>query len=833
MTVENGWTLAIDFGTTATAAAVGWASTEGAPTGALKVRALEFPDTTMPSSVYADGRDLLAGRLADNMAAEDWGAYERAPKDRVDERTIRLGNEDFTPVQLIAAVITPVIVEAVEQHDNTHPDRLIMTHPVDWQKARQRLLTDAVAVAWSELGGKFLPEPELMSEPVAAAHWFASKNPSEPGDFLAVYDLGGGTFDTTVLRATEGGGFDEVSSGGIDTIGGLEFDRELFFFLGERHIATADSGLWAALADPKTDDPAVQSQRWRLQTQITYMRERLSTKPEITSKLPGVSGPVTIRQDDFQSLIVGHVDDTIAELSESIARAKLQPEAIKTIYRIGGAARTPLVKHKLDELRRPVRVEDHPKLVVALGAAMTPTKAAEHPERGFEVPKTPGRNGDNAAHLACRRAAAASATNDLTSAVILYQQAIDLADPQWSAEAARSLAALPSNAKLTARCAVAETLALFGDHLNACVELADIVSGSVAEFGLEHTFTLSCRRRLAMYRMLTGETARAAKDFAEIATIARQHSDPWARIDDFYQIRCTKNAPVDDEHLLRLSEAAQQTESEHFKRYGPDDERTTRAHLAAAEIFELRQSYVSAAGCYEAVLNTYSARLGPGHIETLMMQLWMAVSQRDARKDPSAAGRRLGSAVSGLVNARGADDLNTVYARIQLAASDGREHGAPCDAPEWPTILEELRATRGSDHPATLYALHTHAVSLLDANRRDEAIDELQVVVRGRTATLGERNACTLESRWRLAVAVGQSGDAARAAVELKRTAADLRGRPVMVPRRNNGFKSSYVAQDLDAWWKKSTLAARLRYIKQHGTRTPGASALSEALAHF
>ena len=60
------------------------------------------------------------------------------------------------------------------------------------------------------------------------AHWFARRNPPRPGDRAAVYDLGGGTFDTTLLRAQPDGGFEEVASAGIDPLGGFDFDQALF-----------------------------------------------------------------------------------------------------------------------------------------------------------------------------------------------------------------------------------------------------------------------------------------------------------------------------------------------------------------------------------------------------------------------------------------------------------------------------------------------------------------------------------------------------------------------------------------------------------------------------
>jgi molecular chaperone DnaK (HSP70) len=244
------WLVSLDFGTTATAAAV--CSGGGEP------RALTLADgsSTVPSSVFceSDGR-LLVGVEADNEAELRLDAYEPTPKRRTADDRVRLGEHEFSPAELIGAVMAPVLAEAVRQHNDTVPAKVVLTHPVSWRAQRRAVMAEALSVAQTQLGVSGFAEPVFVAEPVAAARWYTHTDPAVVGSYFAVYDLGGGTFDTTVLRAAGAGQFDVVASGGIDPLGGFDFDVALFTYLGQRYVAAADPELWAALSRPGQADP--------------------------------------------------------------------------------------------------------------------------------------------------------------------------------------------------------------------------------------------------------------------------------------------------------------------------------------------------------------------------------------------------------------------------------------------------------------------------------------------------------------------------------------------------------------------------------------------------
>lgn len=372
------WVLAVDFGTTATAAAV------CGPDGSISGLVLADGSATMPSSVFAGPAGLLVGRRADRAAADEPDRYEPTPKRCVGRRSVLLGDKEFRPANLIAAVYAAIIGEAVRQHDNTPPSKLVLTHPVAWTDARLAVLSDAAEIAGTEMRIA-LPEPIFIPEPVAAAAHYASPRSGDdaanvrdaPGgeEFLVVYDLGGGTFDATVLRK-EGSDFEVLASGGIDPLGGFDLDSHLLNYLGTRYCRPVAPDLWQTYAAPDPSDQVAGARRRALEVTTRQLREDLSAQNQQTIRMPGLPDEVLVTRPELETVIRDDIEATVAELCATVDRAGLTMDQVACVYRIGGAARTPLVGALLDQLHRPVRVVDHPKTVVCLGAA-APAAGAE------------------------------------------------------------------------------------------------------------------------------------------------------------------------------------------------------------------------------------------------------------------------------------------------------------------------------------------------------------------------------------------------------------------------------------------------------------------------
>ena len=185
---SHGWALAVDFGTSNTAAAV------RRPDGQVRILRLSPDADQMPSCVLALPEGLRVGEAASRSALLAPEAFERTPKVRLGEPVIALGERRWAPGELVAAVLRHVVHHAGRVIGGQPPEAVVLTHPADWGGLRQRELHEAAARAG-------LPRVHLVPEPVAAAAWYLRARRLADGQRVAVFDFGGGTCDVAVLRA--------------------------------------------------------------------------------------------------------------------------------------------------------------------------------------------------------------------------------------------------------------------------------------------------------------------------------------------------------------------------------------------------------------------------------------------------------------------------------------------------------------------------------------------------------------------------------------------------------------------------------------------------------
>ena len=177
--------LSVDLGTSNTVAVL---SAHGRPPRVVEVDG----SATMPSALFAaDDGNLVVGRDAERRARLDPARFEPNPKRRVDEGTLLLGDVVVPVTEALAAVLRRVAEETSRQLGGAKPDEVRLTHPAQWGPVRRNVLLAAARLAG--MGSSLV----LVPEPVAAAAHFASFPGQQlgPGQALAVYDLGAGTFD--------------------------------------------------------------------------------------------------------------------------------------------------------------------------------------------------------------------------------------------------------------------------------------------------------------------------------------------------------------------------------------------------------------------------------------------------------------------------------------------------------------------------------------------------------------------------------------------------------------------------------------------------------------
>ncbi|MFD0745259.1 Hsp70 family protein [Phytohabitans flavus] len=227
-------------------------------------------------------------------------------------------------------------------------------------------------------------------EPVAAASYYTAVLGSAMpvGRALAIYDLGGGTFDATVVRRTPAG-FEVLAEAGLSDLGGLDFDQALVEHLGRGYSETRTT-LWNSLVSPA--DPGQRRQRTLLYDDVRGAKEMLSRTTSADVHLPALDISAHITRDEFDGLIRPYMMQTVHCLAQTITAARLAPHDLVGIFLVGGSSRIPLAAHLLHtELGVAPTTLEQPETVVAEGALFFggPASAAGPVHSGVPRPVAP------------------------------------------------------------------------------------------------------------------------------------------------------------------------------------------------------------------------------------------------------------------------------------------------------------------------------------------------------------------------------------------------------------------------------------------------------------
>ncbi len=265
--------------------------------------------------------------------------------------------KEFSPEE-ISSFILQEIKEFSEEVLGEEITEAIITVPAYFDDAQRQATRDAGRIAGLDV-------LRIINEPTAAALAYGLDRTGS--EIVAVYDLGGGTFDISILEL--GDGLYEVKATAGDTyLGGEDFDKKIMDWLLEDFQKS--TGL-----DLKQDRMALQ----RLKEAAEKAKCDLSSSMETTITLPFISadasGPKhisrSLTRDKFEQLVADLIDRTAAPCLDALASAKMQPSDVDQVILVGGQTRTPRVQRMVAELfgREPSR-EINPDEVVAIGAAI-------------------------------------------------------------------------------------------------------------------------------------------------------------------------------------------------------------------------------------------------------------------------------------------------------------------------------------------------------------------------------------------------------------------------------------------------------------------------------
>jgi actin-like ATPase involved in cell morphogenesis len=351
--------LSVDLGTSNTVAVL---SAHGRPPRVVDVDGASM----MPSAVFAaEEGQLVVGRDAERRARLDPSRFEPNPKRRIDEGTLLLGDTIVPVTDALAGVLRRVADETSRQLGGKRPDEVRLTHPAQWGPVRRNVLLSAARQAG--MGSNLV----LVPEPVAAAAHFASFPGQHlaPGQALAVYDLGAGTFDVAIVGTTQNG-FVVLAEAGLPDLGGLDVDQALLEHVG-RQVSARDPARWQNLLRPmSTGDRRAQR---ALREDVRAAKESLSRHPQTDLPLPEPFDDVLVTRVELEALIRPGMLRSVELLAATIRSTGMTPDRLVGIYLVGGSSRIPLIATLIAEQLRVVPTSlDQPETAVALGAHHVP-----------------------------------------------------------------------------------------------------------------------------------------------------------------------------------------------------------------------------------------------------------------------------------------------------------------------------------------------------------------------------------------------------------------------------------------------------------------------------
>lgn len=317
-----------------------------------------------PSAVaFTDGGEVLVGQLARRQAVLNPTRTVLSVKRKMgtDWRfrvKVNGREEEYTPEQISAFILQKIKRDA-EELLGTKITKAVITVPAYFNNLQRQATKDAGKIAGLEV-------LRIINEPTAAALAYGlDKNKDQK---ILVYDLGGGTFDVSILDIGEGV-FEVVASDGDTQLGGDDFDRRIADWLVEEF--KAETGI-----DVRGDPQAMQ----RLRDAAEAAKKDLSSRMEARISLPYLSadakGPKhlerTLTRAKFEAMISDYLERTMRIVDSALSAAKLSAKDIDQVVLVGGSTRIPKVQELVAEVfgKAKINKDINPDEVVALGAAI-------------------------------------------------------------------------------------------------------------------------------------------------------------------------------------------------------------------------------------------------------------------------------------------------------------------------------------------------------------------------------------------------------------------------------------------------------------------------------
>jgi len=312
--------------------------------------AVERPMTTIHSIKRLMGKGIAD--LKDDAVRLPYRlSQRRGDTEQRDVAAVLVNDKLYTPPEISAMILRELKVRA-ERHFGRSVSRAVITVPAHFDDAQRQATRDAGQIAGLDV-------VRIVNEPTAAALAYGLDRTEHAA--IAVYDLGGGTFDISILRLEEGV-FEVLATNGDTHLGGDDFDNTLID-LFSREIRE-QFGIEIAT-------PTIKQQLRTLSENIKMRLSDRDTAPVEIAIGPDKVYRRTITREEFEKMIEPLVGRTILACSRAMKAAGLTPQQINEVVLVGGSTRVPYVRQRVAEVFRcrPYTALD-PEQVVAIGAAV-------------------------------------------------------------------------------------------------------------------------------------------------------------------------------------------------------------------------------------------------------------------------------------------------------------------------------------------------------------------------------------------------------------------------------------------------------------------------------
>ena len=301
---------------------------------------------TDPANTIFSAKRLMGKSYNDIQTHQDFFAYKIIDDNNDSLVKVQVGNQFYSPIELSSHILT-ALKNRAEHILKTPVNKAVITVPAYFNDTQRQATRDA-----GKLAG--LDVLRIINEPTAASLAYGlGLDPAEEKT-IAVYDLGGGTFDISILRIS-GGVFEVLSTNGDTYLGGDDLDRAIIEY-------------WMGLM--KTDaiaDQKLLKQQLRLAAEAAKIA--LSNASHFETNFAGEK--LSITKEIFESLVAPIVDKTMECCAKAMKDAGLKVAHINTVLMVGGSTRVPLVKNTVSKyFNQAVNDSVNPDEVVALGAAV-------------------------------------------------------------------------------------------------------------------------------------------------------------------------------------------------------------------------------------------------------------------------------------------------------------------------------------------------------------------------------------------------------------------------------------------------------------------------------